>query len=80
MFSLIDEILFRERSEIFPLLPVPEKIIKTLTGEQTEMTPYLQIAEALEHFDYSTAILLADQLGISEKELSQMALDAFIVW
>ena len=80
MFSLIDEILFRERSEIFPALPVPEKIIKTLTGEQTEMTPYLRIAEALEHFDYSTAILLADQLGISEKELSQMALDAFIVW
>ena len=42
------------------------------------MTPYLRIAEALEHFDYTTAIQLASQLGISEKELSQLALEADI--
>jgi EAL and modified HD-GYP domain-containing signal transduction protein len=74
MFSLIDVILEREPSYIFPLLPVTTEIIDTLCGHQTEMTPYLRIVVALEKLDYTEAIQQAELLGISEKELSEISL------
>lgn len=79
MFSLIDLILKRSPAEIFPLLPVSHEIIKTLGNQQTEMTPYLQIAGALEKSEFRDAIQLAEQIGISRKELSQLALKAAVV-
>lgn len=80
MFSLIDVILKRDPGDIFPLLPVNEEIIKTLCCQQTEMTPYLRIVEALERSDYETAVQQADLVGISSKKLSELVLEAAAVW
>lgn len=79
MFSLIDLILKRSRADIFSLLPVSKQIIKTLGGQQTEMSSYLQIAKALERLDFRDAIQRAERLGISERELSELALKAAVV-
>lgn len=79
MFSLIDLILKWSPADIFPLLPVSQEIIKTLGNQRTKMTPYLQIADALERLDYKDAIRKAERLGISGKELSELALKAAVV-
>ncbi len=76
MFSLMDLILQREKEEVFPMLPVSAEIIATLCGEKTEMTSYLEIATLLEERSYDAAIGLAEQLGVEEKELSKLALQA----
>ncbi len=77
MFSLIDQILQRKRADIYPTLPVSTQIIETLCGVQTEMTIYLEIAEAIEAMDYDKAIQLARLLGIEKKELSNIVLRAY---
>ncbi|MBS4210459.1 HDOD domain-containing protein [Bacillus sp. FJAT-50079] len=79
MFSLIDLILKQNPTDIFPLLPVSQEVIETLGDQETEMTPYLQIAEALERLDYRDAVQQAERLGISRKELSELALKAAVV-
>ena len=76
LFSLVDLILKRKSDETFPSLPVSSKIIATLCGEETEMTPYLQLAKTLEEMKYDEAILQAEQLGIDKKELSKLVLRA----
>lgn len=76
LFSLIDLILKKDSTEMFPTLPVSNNIIETLCGAETEMTPYLQIARALEEMKYEEAIQLAEQLGIEKKELSKLVLRA----
>lgn len=76
MFSLMDLILKRAPNDIFPLLPLSSEMIQTYNREQTEMLPYLQITEMLEQFNYEEAIKQAAQLGITEKELSELVLEA----
>lgn len=76
LFSLIDLILKRNPEELFPALPVSNKIIETLCGTNTEMMPYLRIAEALEEMKYEGAIQQAEQLGIGNQELSELMLRA----
>lgn len=79
MFSLIDLILKQNPADIFPLLPVSQEIIETLGDQPTEMTPYLQIAKALERLDFRDAIHQAERLGISERELSELVFKATVV-
>lgn len=79
MFSLIDLILKQNPADIFPYLPVSQEIIETLGDQPTEMTPYLQIAKALERLDFRDAIQQAERLGISERELSELVFKATVV-
>lgn len=76
MFSLMDLILKRAPEDIFPLLPVSERIIQTLQNEETEKTPYIQIARSLEKSNFEEAIKQAEKLGVSQAELSEIALRA----
>lgn len=78
LFSLIDLILKKESIELFPTLPVSNKIIDTLCGVETKMTPYLQIARALEEMRYCDAIQQAEALGIEKNELSKLVLRAVV--
>lgn len=77
MFSLIDQILQRNRADIYPTMPVSTEIIETLCGIQTDMTIILEITEAIERMDYEKAIQLARLLGIKKKELSNLVLHAY---
>lgn len=76
MFSLVDAILNQTLDEMTSLFPLSELIIETLIGQQTEMTTYLQIAEAIERFDLEVAETLIKQIGISKEELSKITIEA----
>lgn len=76
MFSLMNVILRRSWEEIWELIPLSDKVQLTLKGEQTEITPYLQLAEAIERFDWEGIELHSRTLDISIKELTRYALQA----
>lgn len=76
MFSLIDAIMRRKWEDILPLLALTDVVADTLVGEQTSITPYLQLAIAIERFDWEKVQELAELIGISEEELSRLTLKA----
>lgn len=77
MFSLIDIIISRSKEEILPLLHLSDEVTKTLLGESTEMTPYLQLVIAIEKFNWEFVQTYSEQIGISEAELSQVSQEAY---
>ncbi|WP_153731129.1 EAL and HDOD domain-containing protein [Sporosarcina obsidiansis] len=76
MFSMIDAVMSRKWEEILPLLSLSDVIINTLNGEETEMTPYLQLIEAVERFEWEQVKRLSSQLAIPNKKLSDIFLHA----
>lgn len=75
MFSLIDAVMKRKWEDILPLLSLSDGIIQTLSGEETEITPYLQLIKAVERFEWEKVEKLADELGIPKKVLSDVYLE-----
>ena len=69
MFSLLNIIMGRDWDEILPLIPLSDKVDRTLRGTKTEITPYIEIAEAVERFDWDALEPLAAELGIDYEEL-----------
>lgn len=69
MFSLIDTILQRSMDNILSQLPLADNIIETILGRETEMTPYLQMAIALDKLNWDKVAELAVEIGISGKDL-----------
>lgn len=65
LFSLIDAILNRPINSILVQLPLAEKILETVSGTETEMTPYLQFSIALSKLNWAEIEPLAQQLNIS---------------
>ncbi|KXH84185.1 hypothetical protein AU377_05150 [Sporosarcina sp. HYO08] len=76
MFSLINVIMKREWDEILPLISLSDEVVQTLTGELTEITPYVQLAIALERFDWNLIHELSMALGINEGLLQQFSIEA----
>lgn len=72
LFSLIDSLLKRPMNAIVTQLPLSETILETISGEQTEMTLYLQFATALSKLDWDKVIPLARQLNIPVEGLLPM--------
>jgi len=76
MFSLIDVIMKRDWDAILKLIPLSDEVALTVKGLQTEITPYLQLAEAVERFDWQRVEQLITGLGITQAELSRCSLEA----
>lgn len=76
MFSLIDVIMKRDWDAILQLIPLSDEVALTVKGERTEITPYLQIAEAVERFDWLRIEQLITEMGITQAELSKCTLEA----
>jgi len=76
MFSLIDVIMNSDWETILQLLPLSDEVALTVKGSQTEITPYLQLAEAVERFDWQRVDRLITELGITQAELSRCTLEA----
>lgn len=76
MFSLIDVILKRDWDSILKLIPLSDEVAHTVKGELTEITPYLQLTEAVEHFDWERIEKLATDIGITQTELSKCSMEA----
>lgn len=76
MFSLIDVIMKRDWDAILQLIPLSDEVALTVRGEQTEITPYLQLAEAVERFEWQRIEQLTTEMGLSQAELSNYTLEA----
>ncbi|MCH7322845.1 EAL domain-containing protein [Solibacillus sp. MA9] len=69
LFSLIDALLNRPINSILVQLPLAENIIETISGAETEMTPYLQFSIALSKLNWAEIVPLARQLNISKDKI-----------
>lgn len=76
LFSLIDIIMRNELEFIIPQLSLSNEISQTLLGKETKISPYLQLAIALEEFKFEEAKEAAQQIGIEAKRLSEIVQDA----
>lgn len=76
MFSQIDILMRRDIQIILPLLSLSEIVTNTLSGVETAMTPYIQLVEALERFEWDRVDKLREELAISEERLSQLSIQA----
>ncbi|MGN7477918.1 EAL and HDOD domain-containing protein [Solibacillus silvestris] len=72
LFSLIDSLLKRPMNTIVSQLPLSENILETITGENTELTPYLQFSIALNKLDWGNITPLAAELNIPNDEILLM--------
>ncbi|WP_225229837.1 EAL and HDOD domain-containing protein [Sporosarcina quadrami] len=79
MFSLIDAIMKRSWDDILPLIPFSDEVADTLKGGKTDMSPYLELAIAVERFDWQKIRKIGKRLGVSEAELSAFSYEA-VVW
>lgn len=70
MFSLMDVITKKEWSDILPYIPLTDTVSDTLQEMETEMTPYIKLAEAVERFNLKDIEKYAKEIGVDYEELS----------
>ncbi|MEK4426959.1 EAL and HDOD domain-containing protein [Solibacillus sp. FSL K6-1523] len=66
LFSLIDALLKRPMNDVLKYLPLSESIVETISGNDTEMQPYLQFSIALSKLEWARMNELAEGLNISK--------------
>ncbi|MFJ7932815.1 EAL and HDOD domain-containing protein [Sporosarcina sp. NPDC096371] len=76
MFSLINVIMKLDWEDILQLIPLSDKVAHTLKGKRTEITPFLQISEAIERFNWKQLDQLAGEIGIDNSKLSAFSIEA----
>lgn len=76
LFSLIDVIMHTNMEDILPQLSLSTEINNTLLGEETEYTPYLKLAIALENFNLKKIKKYREKLHINENILSRLSREA----
>ncbi|WP_042471734.1 EAL and HDOD domain-containing protein [Bacillus ndiopicus] len=76
MFSLIDTLLRSTLEEIVQRLPLSERVIHTLLGQPTEMTPYLQFSIALSKLEWDKLELLGADVGLDVYEMDELYSEA----
>lgn len=76
MFSLMDVIMKQSWDDVLSLIAISDEVGQALKGESSEITPYLQIAEAVERLELDRIKPLADEIGIDPAELSAYVFNA----
>ncbi|AWE08645.1 EAL domain-containing protein [Lysinibacillus sp. 2017] len=79
LFSLIDSLLQRPMNTILSKLPLSETLLETISGEMTEMTPYLQMSIALNKLEWDQIEPLTEKFTISHQELIEIN-EEVILW
>lgn len=69
LFSLINSLLKRPMNLVLSQLPLSENIAETISGNITEMTPYLQFSIALSKLDWVQLEELSSELKLTEEEI-----------
>ncbi|MEG0259074.1 MAG: HDOD domain-containing protein [Lysinibacillus sp.] len=72
MFSLIDSLLQRPLELILQQLPFSEEISDTISGNDTEMFPYLEFSVALGKLDWDRLEQLAPQFNLSTVNIDKI--------
>ncbi|MGG0655153.1 EAL and HDOD domain-containing protein [Rummeliibacillus pycnus] len=73
MFSLIDALLQRPMNSILVQLPLSDEIVETISGSNSIMQPYLQLAIALERMDLEMLTNLAEELEINIDDVLEIS-------
>lgn len=76
LFSLMDAILKREWQDILALIPLSDLVANTLMGQETEMTPYLELVKAIERLDSPKIDQFANLLEIEQSRLGAYSQEA----
>jgi len=76
LFSLLNVIMGKEWEDILSNVPLSNVVNETLRGNQTEISTYLEVAEAAERFDWERLELLAAQLGLTYEEIRKYSNEA----
>lgn len=76
MFSLIDTLLHRSMNQLVKELPLTDEVAETLTGIQTEMTPFLELAIACDEVRWDEMIEGARMIDIDLSDLNDFYLEA----
>ncbi len=79
MFSLIDILLKSTLEEIVQKLPLSNRVIDTILGQQTEMTPYLQFSMALDKLEWDKLQALGENIGLNIHEMDELYSEA-LAW
>lgn len=72
LFSLINSLLKRPLMLILQQLPFSEEIAETISGGNTEMSPYLNFSIALNKADWESVDRLAKQFNLSQEAIMQI--------
>lgn len=72
MFSLIDSLLQRPLQQILLQMPLEDSIADTLSGVETEYSPYLKFSIALGKLKWEEAEKYYKQLSITEEDAQQL--------
>jgi len=76
LFSLIDTILSKPMNSILQRLPLSEELVLTLSGGETELTPYLKFSIAICKADFKKATEIGEIWGLSEYEILMITKEA----
>ena len=76
MFSLVDVILGRPLYQILQQLPLSEDVVTTISGDNTSLQPYLQLAISLENMEVEHVRQLARQIEVPATTLLRMHYEA----
>ncbi|GLC88594.1 EAL and HDOD domain-containing protein [Lysinibacillus piscis] len=79
MFSLIDTLLQRPLEEILGKMPLSERVVTTLLGTETDITPYLEFSIALSKMEWDRLEQLASQVNVEIHHLDDLYYEA-IIW
>ena len=72
MFSLIDSLLQRPLQQILTQMPLEDALVDTLSGVETEYSPYLKFSIALGKLKWEEAEKYYKQLSITEADAQQL--------
>src|SRR5699024_1096164 len=76
MFSMINVIMKQDWDNILKQLNFTEEINRTLIGEETEITPYLKLSEAIQKLQVADIEYYATSLHIDQAVISHITLEA----
>lgn len=76
LFSLIDAILDDDMEKLMRKLPLSERIKRALVDGTSELAGYINLAICYEKGDWAGVGNMASKIGIEEKKLSELYLDA----
>ncbi|MET1032764.1 EAL and HDOD domain-containing protein [Domibacillus tundrae] len=76
MFSLVDALLQRSISEVLTQIPLSNKVNETLMGNETIITPYLELVIAMDEVNWDIIRLKSHELKLDAASIQKIYEDA----
>jgi len=79
MFSAIDAVMCRPLEELIKEMSLPQEVGKTLSGEETPLSPIYRLVLAFERADWDSITLLVKQAGVTGQSAAE-AYNEAVLW